>query len=179
MVVHGLTSPVQSPVATPACFAAASGWVHASALPSSRRSAGPSSLRRAPPGFAVAVGVLIANVSPAVAQQKSLRISTLASLCLNGGIVLLGAGPDLGAIVRTGIGSPANIDAGAVRAVLPVSRIVFRIQKVLGKFILTKVYNPHKSSFANRTLTSRKRRGAKESTIDRAVSRSLQATDRA
>ncbi|HYZ24253.1 MAG TPA: putative sulfate exporter family transporter [Rhodopila sp.] len=57
------------------------------------------------PLFAITIGVLIANAAPALAQQKSLRISELSKLCLKGGIILLGASLDLGDIVRTGLGS--------------------------------------------------------------------------
>ena len=57
------------------------------------------------PLFAIAIGVLIANAWPALAQQKSLRISDTSKLCLKGGIILLGASLDLGDIVRTGLGS--------------------------------------------------------------------------
>jgi uncharacterized integral membrane protein (TIGR00698 family) len=57
------------------------------------------------PLFAIAIGVLVANALPAVAQQKSLRISDTSKLCLKGGIILLGASLDLGVIVHTGLGS--------------------------------------------------------------------------
>ncbi len=57
------------------------------------------------PLFAIAIGVLITNALPAIAQQKSLRISDTSKLCLKTGIVLLGASLDLGDIVRTGLGS--------------------------------------------------------------------------
>jgi len=57
------------------------------------------------PLFAIALGVLIANAAPALAQQKSLRIADTGKICLKGGIVLLGASLDLGDIVHTGLGS--------------------------------------------------------------------------
>ena len=57
------------------------------------------------PLFAIALGVLIANALPSVAQHRSLRISETGKQCLKGGIILLGASLDLGDIVRTGIGS--------------------------------------------------------------------------
>jgi uncharacterized integral membrane protein (TIGR00698 family) len=57
------------------------------------------------PLFAIAIGVLVANAMPSVAQQKSLRISETSKLCLKTGIVLLGASLDLGDILRTGLGS--------------------------------------------------------------------------
>ncbi len=57
------------------------------------------------PLFAIAIGVLITNAIPAVAQAKSLRIGEISKLCLKGGIVLLGASLDLGVIVHTGLRS--------------------------------------------------------------------------
>ena len=59
------------------------------------------------PLFAIAIGVLITNAAPALAQEKSLRMATsdTSKLCLKGGIVLLGASLDLGDIVQTGLGS--------------------------------------------------------------------------
>lgn len=57
------------------------------------------------PLIAIAIGVVIANAFPALAQQKSLRLSDTSKLCLKTGIVLLGASLDLGDIVRTGLGS--------------------------------------------------------------------------
>lgn len=57
------------------------------------------------PLFAIAIGVLIANAAPALAQQKSLRISDTSKLCLKGGIILLGGSLNLGDIVHTGLGS--------------------------------------------------------------------------
>ena len=57
------------------------------------------------PLFAIAIGVLIANALPVIAQQKSLGISDTSKLCLKGGIILLGGSLDLGDIARTGLGS--------------------------------------------------------------------------
>jgi uncharacterized integral membrane protein (TIGR00698 family) len=57
------------------------------------------------PLFAIAIGVLITNAVPAVAQAKSLRLGEVSKLCLKGGIVLLGASLDLGVIVHTGVTS--------------------------------------------------------------------------
>jgi uncharacterized integral membrane protein (TIGR00698 family) len=57
------------------------------------------------PLLAIALGVVIANAFPALAQRPSLRISDTGKLLLKGGIVLLGASLDLGDIVRTGLGS--------------------------------------------------------------------------
>jgi uncharacterized integral membrane protein (TIGR00698 family) len=57
------------------------------------------------PVFAIAIGVLVANAMPAIAQKKSLRISDTSKLCLKGGIILLGASLDLADIVHTGLGS--------------------------------------------------------------------------
>jgi uncharacterized integral membrane protein (TIGR00698 family) len=57
------------------------------------------------PLVAIAIGVLFANIAPAIAQDKTLRISGISKLCLKGGIILLGASLDLGDIVRTGFDS--------------------------------------------------------------------------
>jgi uncharacterized integral membrane protein (TIGR00698 family) len=57
------------------------------------------------PLFAIAIGVLITNSVPFIAQAKSLRIGDVSKFCLRGGIILLGASLDLGVIVRTGLNS--------------------------------------------------------------------------
>ena len=57
------------------------------------------------PLFAIAIGVLVANLAPNLVKQKSLRISDNSKLLLKGGIILLGASLNLGDIVHTGLGS--------------------------------------------------------------------------
>lgn len=57
------------------------------------------------PLFAIAIGVLIANAVPALAQRKALKIGDSSKICLKTGIVLLGASLNLGDIVHTGLGS--------------------------------------------------------------------------
>jgi uncharacterized integral membrane protein (TIGR00698 family) len=57
------------------------------------------------PLFAIAIGVLLVNGFPVLALQKSLQISDTSTMCLKGGIVLLGASLDLGDIVHTGLSS--------------------------------------------------------------------------
>jgi uncharacterized integral membrane protein (TIGR00698 family) len=97
--------PVQTRVATQAWFRHGLGLCLCAAIALVAEIGGSFAPLIGAPLFAIAAGVLIANAFPALAQQKSLRISDTAKLCLKGGIVLLGASLDLGDIVRTGVGS--------------------------------------------------------------------------
>ncbi len=52
--------------------------------------------------FAIAIGVVVTNVAGSALRISALRIGDVSKLCLKGGIILLGASLDLGAIFRTG-----------------------------------------------------------------------------
>ena len=72
------------------------------------------------PVFAIAIGVVVTNSLRGPLQLTSLRIGDVSKLCLKGGIILLGASLDLGAIVHTGLVSlpvlMLTIAAGLVSA---------------------------------------------------------------
>jgi uncharacterized integral membrane protein (TIGR00698 family) len=105
VAVEGLTVPLQSGVATQAWFRRGLGLFLCIGIAALSEIGGSAAPLIGAPLFAIAIGVLIANALPAIAQRKSLRLSETSKLCLKGGIVLLGASLDLGDIVRTGIGS--------------------------------------------------------------------------
>jgi uncharacterized integral membrane protein (TIGR00698 family) len=105
LAVEGLTLPVQSRAATQAWFRRGLGLCLCIGIAALAEIGGSFAPLVGAPLFAIAIGVLVANAVPAIAQQKSLRISDTSKLCLKGGIILLGASLDLGDIVRTGVGS--------------------------------------------------------------------------
>lgn len=105
MAVHGLTLPVQSRIATQAWRRRGLGLLLCIGIAALAEVGGTFAPLIGAPLFAIAIGVLIANAVPSLAQQKSLRISETSKLCLKGGIILLGASLDLGDIVHTGLGS--------------------------------------------------------------------------
>jgi uncharacterized integral membrane protein (TIGR00698 family) len=105
VAVQGLTLPMRSRVAPQAWFRRALGLFLCIGIAALAEICGSFSPLIGAPLFAIAIGVLIANGLPAIAHQKSLRISDTSKLCLKGGIILLGASLDLGDIVRTGLGS--------------------------------------------------------------------------
>jgi uncharacterized integral membrane protein (TIGR00698 family) len=105
VVVQGLTLPLQSRVASQAWLRRCLGLALCIGIAILAEIGGTFAPLIGAPLFAIAIGVLIANAIPALAQQKSLRISDVGKLCLKGGIILLGASLDLGDIVHTGLGS--------------------------------------------------------------------------
>ncbi len=105
MAVHGVTLPVQSKMAMHPWSRRALGLALCMAIAGVAVAGGSFAPLIGAPLFAIAIGVLIANALPGLAQQKALRISDTSKLCLKGGIILLGASLDLGDIVRTGVGS--------------------------------------------------------------------------
>ncbi|MEA2741514.1 MAG: hypothetical protein QOH05_4821 [Acetobacteraceae bacterium] len=105
MAVEGLMMPVQSRIATQAWFRRGLGLLLCVCIAAAAEVGGSFAPLIGAPLFAIAIGVLVANALPAVAQQKALRISETSKLCLKGGIILLGASLDLGDIVHTGLGS--------------------------------------------------------------------------
>jgi uncharacterized integral membrane protein (TIGR00698 family) len=105
MSVQGLTLPVHSRFATQPWVRRGTGLLLCIGIAVLAEIGGSFAPLIGAPLFAIAIGVLIANAAPAIAQQKSLRISDTSKLCLKGGIILLGASLDLGDIVRTGVGS--------------------------------------------------------------------------
>lgn len=90
------------------------------------------------PVFAIAFGVLIANIFRGPRYVGALRIGDVSRLCLKGGIVLLGASLDLGAILRTGIDSlpvlAITISAGLFCALLlgRMMRVDWRMRCLIG-----------------------------------------------
>ena len=105
MAVHGQTLPLQSRSPNQARLQGGLGLLLCIGIAALAEGAGSFAPLVGAPLFAIAIGVLIANAVPAIAQQKSLRISDISKQCLKGGIVLLGASLDLGQIVHTGLGS--------------------------------------------------------------------------
>jgi uncharacterized integral membrane protein (TIGR00698 family) len=105
VAVQGLTMPAESRVASQAWFRRGLGLLLCIGIAALAEIGGSFAPLIGAPLFAIAIGVLVANALPAVAQQKSLRISDTSKLCLKGGIILLGASLDLGVIVHTGLGS--------------------------------------------------------------------------
>ena len=79
------------------------------------------------PVFAIAIGVVLTNTMRGPLQLGALRIGDVSKLCLKGGIILLGASLDLGAVVRTGLGSlpvlMLTIAAGLISA-LAIGRMM-------------------------------------------------------
>jgi uncharacterized integral membrane protein (TIGR00698 family) len=105
VAVQGLTLPMQSRGATQAWFRRGLGLLLCICIAALAEIGGSFAPLIGAPLFAIAIGVLIANAAPSLAQQKSLRISDTSKLCLKGGIILLGASLDIGDIVHTGLGS--------------------------------------------------------------------------
>jgi uncharacterized integral membrane protein (TIGR00698 family) len=105
VAVQGLTLPVQSRAATQMWVRRGLGLMLCAGIAALAEIGGSFVPLVGAPLFAIAIGVLLANALPAIAQQKSLRISETSKLCLKGGIILLGASLDLGDIARTGLGS--------------------------------------------------------------------------
>lgn len=105
MAVQGLMLPEQSRIATQPWFRRAVGLVLCIGIAAMAELGGSFAPLIGAPLFAIAIGVLIANALPVIAQQKSLGISDTSKLCLKGGIILLGGSLDLGDIARTGLGS--------------------------------------------------------------------------
>jgi uncharacterized integral membrane protein (TIGR00698 family) len=105
LAVQGLTLPSQSRVASQAWFRRGLGLILCIGIAVLAEIGGTFAPLIGAPLFAIAIGVLIANAVPALAQQKSLRISDTSKICLKGGIILLGASLDLGDIIHTGLGS--------------------------------------------------------------------------
>jgi uncharacterized integral membrane protein (TIGR00698 family) len=105
VTVQGLTLPAQSRVATQAWIRRGLGLFLCICIAALAEIGGSFAPLIGAPLFAIAIGVLIANTAPSLAQQKSLRISDTSKLCLKGGIILLGASLNLGDIVHTGLGS--------------------------------------------------------------------------
>jgi uncharacterized integral membrane protein (TIGR00698 family) len=105
VAVQGLTLPLQSQIASRAWLRRGLGFLLCIGIAALAEIGGSFAPLIGAPLFAIAIGVLIANATPALVQQKSLRISDTSKLCLKGGIILLGASLDLGDIVHTGLGS--------------------------------------------------------------------------
>ena len=105
MAVQGVTLPASSGLATQAWFRRGLGLLLCIAIAALAEVCGTLAPLVGAPLFAIAIGVLVANAWPALAQQKSLRISDTSKQCLKTGIVLLGASLDLAVIVHTGLGS--------------------------------------------------------------------------
>jgi uncharacterized integral membrane protein (TIGR00698 family) len=105
VAVQGLTLPFQARMATHPWFRRGLGLILCIAIAALAEIGGLFAPLIGAPLFAIAIGVLIANAVPALAQQKSLRLADTSKLCLKGGIVLLGASLDLSDIVHTGLGS--------------------------------------------------------------------------
>ena len=105
MAVQGLTVPGRSGATTQAWVRRLLGLVLCIGIAALAELCGAFAPLVGAPLFAIAIGVLIANALPAIAQQKSLRISDTSKLCLKGGIILLGGSLDLADIVHTGLGS--------------------------------------------------------------------------
>jgi uncharacterized integral membrane protein (TIGR00698 family) len=106
-VVQGLMLPLPSPTATQMRFRRGLALTLCIGIAVLAEIGGRFAPLVGAPLFAIAIGVLITNAAPALAQEKSLRMATseIGKLCLKGGIVLLGASLDLGDIVQTGLGS--------------------------------------------------------------------------
>jgi uncharacterized integral membrane protein (TIGR00698 family) len=105
VTVQGLTLPAQSRVATQAWIRRGLGLALCVSIAVLAEIGGSFAPLIGAPLFAIAIGVLIANAAPSLAQRKALRISDTSKLCLKGGIILLGASLNLGDIVHTGLGS--------------------------------------------------------------------------
>ena len=90
------------------------------------------------PVFAIAFGVMIANILRGPKQIATLRIGDVSKLCLKGGIILLGASLDLRAILQTGAASlpllAVTIAAGLLCALLigRVLRVDWRMRCLIG-----------------------------------------------
>ena len=105
MAVQGLTVPAQSGVAAQPWFRRSLGLLLCIGIAALAVVGGSFVPLVGAPLIAIAIGVLIANAFPGLAQQKSLKISDTSKLALKTGIVLLGASLNLGDIVHTGLGS--------------------------------------------------------------------------
>ena len=105
MPVQGITVPVQSWAGTRPWVRRGLGLALCAGIAVLAEVGGSFAPLIGAPLFAIAIGVLIANASPFIAQQTSLRLGDTSKFCLKGGIVLLGASLDLGDIARTGLGS--------------------------------------------------------------------------
>jgi uncharacterized integral membrane protein (TIGR00698 family) len=57
------------------------------------------------PLFAIAIGVVLTNTARGTLRLSTWRLGEVSKLCLKGGIILLGASLDIGAIARTGLDS--------------------------------------------------------------------------
>lgn len=105
MAVQGMTLSASTRVTGQAWFRRSLGFLLCVAIAGLAELGGSFAPLVGAPLFAIAIGVLITNAVPAVAQARSLRIGEVSKLCLKGGIVLLGASLDLGIIVHTGLAS--------------------------------------------------------------------------
>jgi uncharacterized integral membrane protein (TIGR00698 family) len=105
VAVQGLTMQTQSKTATQAWLRRGLGLLLCICIAGVAEVGGSFAPLIGAPLFAIAIGVLVANAAPSIAQQKSLGVSETSKLCLKGGIILLGASLNLGDIARTGLGS--------------------------------------------------------------------------
>ena len=105
MAVQGATIPDQTQRTTPAWTRRGLGGLLCVAIAVIAEAGGSYVPLIGAPLIAIAIGVLITNAVPGIAQAKSLRIGDVSKFCLRGGIILLGASLDLGVIVHTGLNS--------------------------------------------------------------------------
>lgn len=105
MAIEGVAIPVVSRQALSSWVRGALGLALCVIIAAAANAAASAAPIVGAPVFAIAIGVVVTNTLRGPLQLGTLRIGDISKLCLKGGIILLGASLDLGAIVHTGLES--------------------------------------------------------------------------